>query len=212
MTATSSSGAASSRPGSASLLWAKYLALLATRPVLTKAGTSATLNFLQEAVANALATDPNASSADALIKASKMAAYGLLVSGPLGHYLYDLLNKVFDGSSLASMVGQLVGANVAVAPIQNAVYLAAMAILAGRPNVLDEVERGFMPLMKLTWAVFPVVQLIAVKFVPHDLWLPFFNIVSFVFGVYTNFKIKQEHRRRQIAAGKKKAGATAKDE
>ncbi|KAI9217156.1 hypothetical protein BC828DRAFT_391884 [Blastocladiella britannica] len=193
---------ATARPRAAAALWASYLALLASNPVLAKAGTSSFLNFLQETTSTALS---GGSPTDGLRKALKLATYGALIAGPMGHYLYDALNTVFDGSSAASKIGQLVGANIIVAPIQNAVYLAVMAIISGRPDVLGEIKRGFLPLMKLTWTVFPAIQLIAVKFLPPNLWLPYFNLMSFVFGVYINFKLKKEHQRRIAGQDKKKA-------
>ncbi|KAI9183487.1 hypothetical protein H9P43_004405 [Blastocladiella emersonii ATCC 22665] len=205
------SAAVKSRNSAVALLWAKYVALLAARPVLTKArcppaapraATSSFLNFLQENISDALASaHPNPYLT--LEKALKMAGYGFLISGPLGHYLYAALNAVFDGSSVASMVGQMLGANLVVAPIQNAVYLSAMALIAGRTDIASELRQGLLPLMKLTWSVFPAVQLVAVKFLPPNLWLPYFNFMSFIFGVYTNYKIKKAHRRRRIADGKR---------
>jgi hypothetical protein len=39
---------------------------------------------------------------------------------------------------------------------------------------------------KITWAVFPPIQLFAIRFLPPQLWTPFFNLVGFIFGVYVN--------------------------
>ncbi|KAJ3369964.1 hypothetical protein GGF31_004814 [Allomyces arbusculus] len=182
--------------------WAAYVAMLAARPVLTKAATSAFLNTLQETISQVM-TNPRQDRGIVLEKALKMGTYGFTIGGPLGHFLYAILNGVFSGTSLGHQIGQLVGANVFVVPIQNAVYLAAMALISGG-DVVAEVKRGFWPLMKLTWSIFPVVQLIAIKFLRPDLWLPFFQAVGFVFGVYVSYQVKNAQRRRRLSDGGKR--------
>ncbi|KAJ1511095.1 hypothetical protein HMI54_001050 [Coelomomyces lativittatus] len=170
--------------------WTMYLNLLLQRPVLTKAATSAFLNFLQEFVSQALSS-ATTDTKRILSTCIKMGAYGLLASGPLSHYLYTLLNSLFSQSTLKDLIGQMLGANLVIAPIQNLVYLIAMAII-GRRSIKSSLAKGYWPLMKATWCLFPVVQLIAVRLIPQPLWIPYFNCVSFLFGVYTNLKLKSQ--------------------
>ena len=47
-----------------------------------------------------------------------------------------------------------------------------------------------MPLMFTTWKFFPLIQFLTLKYLPPALWLPWFNVVSFVFGTYTAVKVK----------------------
>jgi hypothetical protein len=72
----------------------RYLEALQLHPLLTKATTAATLNGLQEMLAS-WAADVSLD----VRKAAKMALYGLLVSGPLGHWLFVVLEKAFKGKT-----------------------------------------------------------------------------------------------------------------
>lgn len=92
-----------------------------------------------------------------------------------------------------------------VAPIQNTVYLASMAVIAGARTfhqVRATVRSGFMPVMKVTWITSPVALAFAQKFLPEQTWVPFFNIVSFVIGTYINSHTKK----KRLAALRKKVG------
>ena len=115
----------------ASQLWPAYVHALQVNPLWTKSVTAMTLNGLEEVIAQSLsaggkpvlAADGKSLSIKKGIdydRVIKMALYGLLISGPLGHYLYRLVDRVFAGrtSALASLV-QLVTVNVVAIPIQN---------------------------------------------------------------------------------------------
>ena len=39
---------------------------------------------------------------------------------------------------------------------------------------------------KMTWIVFPPIQIFTLRFLPPALWTPFFNLIGFIFGVYFN--------------------------
>lgn len=45
---------------------------------------------------------------------------GLLISGPLNHFMYEIMNKVFAGKTGSSVkVGQLLFSNLIISPIMN---------------------------------------------------------------------------------------------
>lgn len=45
---------------------------------------------------------------------------GLFISGPLGHFLYEVMNKVFTGKSGPKVkIGQLLFSNLLISPIMN---------------------------------------------------------------------------------------------
>ncbi|KAI9144504.1 hypothetical protein BKA69DRAFT_798710 [Paraphysoderma sedebokerense] len=181
--------------------WTRYLRSLETNPVFTKACTSGFLNLLQELVASKLSGYVVIN--ELISRMVKMGGYGFLISGPLGHYLFAALARAFEGTTgIWSILGQMVGANFVIAPIQNLVYLTAMAVIGGQP--LSVIPKQFLPLMKITVQVFPLVQLFASKFLPPHLWLPFFNLVGFVFGVYINYTVRKNQKKGLKGKGKEK--------
>lgn len=85
-----------------------------------------------------------------------------------------------------------------VSPIQNSIYLVAMAIIAGARNlhqVHATVRAGFMPVMKVSWITSPIALAFAQQFLPQETWVPFFNAISFVIGTYINTITKKKRLR-----------------
>ncbi|KAG5912789.1 hypothetical protein E4U53_005152 [Claviceps sorghi] len=166
--------------------------------------TAGTLAGAQELVASWLAEDRNKHGHYFTPRVPKMAAYGALVSAPLGHFLIWLLQKVFRGrTSLRAKILQIVISNLIIAPIQNSIYLVAMALIAGARTyhqVRATVKVGFWKVMRVSWVTSPLCLAFAQKFVPDQLWVPFFNVVSFIIGTYMNTVTK----RRRLAALRKK--------
>lgn len=113
-------------------LLAAYTTQLAAHPLRTKALTAATLSFIQEVLASYIAHAPPQrppksaprllhALADARIdaRALKMAAYGFLVSAPLGHLLVSILQRAFAGKTgPRARIGQILASNLFFAPIQ----------------------------------------------------------------------------------------------
>ncbi|KDR85340.1 hypothetical protein GALMADRAFT_234162 [Galerina marginata CBS 339.88] len=196
-------------------LLTKYLAQLALHPLRTKAFTTGTLCFLQEVLGSNISGTPAKVSKDASplvrllgsahidAKAVKMAIYGFLVSAPLSHLLIGLLQKAFAGrTSTRDKIAQIVASNLLISPIQTSSYLASMAVINGATSfdeVTKTVKAGFFSVIRISWVVSPLSMTIAQKFVPVDLWVPFFNAIQFVLGTYFNVRVKQ----LRLAAAKK---------
>jgi len=192
-----------------SYLLALYLQQLHTNPLRTKAITSGMLSGLQEFVAQELSGTSRRRKGKAkendqsnLIdeKILKMALYGFLVSGPLNHLLFEMLNKLFKNSTGAgAKLLQILTSQLIITPVQNTVYLIAMAVIAGirTPDQIKKtVKKSLWPIMKMSWIVSPLAMGFAQKFLPPQLWVPFFNIVGFVFGVMANTKTKKVQQKR----------------
>lgn len=167
--------------------------------------TSGALSALQEVLASVIARDRSKNGSYLTPRVPKMAIYGALISAPLGHILVTLLQKLFAGrTSTSSKIAQIVVSNLLVSPIQNSVYLACMAVIAGARTahqIRATVKVGFMPVMKVSWCTSPLALLFAQKFLPSHAWVPFFNLVAFVIGTYINSATK---KKRMNAIRKKK--------
>ncbi|KAI0734505.1 hypothetical protein C8Q72DRAFT_873040 [Fomitopsis betulina] len=189
-------------------LLAAYLAQLAAHPLRTKAVTSGVLQLFQEVLATHFAGVPARKVpkdaplyAHALArakiesKAPKMTLYGMLVSAPIGHVLVGVTQRLFAGKTgLSAKIGQLLVANLVVAPIQIAVYLSCTAIINGARSVEEvkkTVKAGFMSVLRATWMTLPLTIVIAQRYLAPELWVPFMNLVQFITGTYFNTKLKK---------------------
>ncbi|KFH43959.1 PXMP2/4 family protein-like protein [Hapsidospora chrysogenum ATCC 11550] len=183
---------------------AAYIKQIEDHPLRTKMLTAGTLAGTQELIASFLAKDRNKHGNYFTSRVPKMAAYGALVSAPLGHFLIWLLQLTFRGrTSLKAKIMQIVVSNLIIAPIQNSVYLVAMALIAGARTyhqVRATVKVGFWKVMRVSWITSPICLAFAQKFLPDQLWVPFFNVVSFIIGTYINTVTKK----KRLAALRKK--------
>ncbi|KAH8668508.1 integral membrane protein [Xylariales sp. PMI_506] len=197
-----------------------YIKQLESNPLRTKMLTAGTLAGLQEFLASWLAKDRNKHGNYFTSRVPKMAAYGALISAPLGHFLIWLLQKTFKNrTSLKAKILQILVSNLLIAPIQNVVYLVAMAIIAGARTyhqVRATVRVGFMKVMKVTWVTSPICLAFAQQFLPEQTWVPFFNIVSFVIGTYINTVTKKKRlaalRKRHFGDGRPAGSVSGRPE
>ncbi|KAF8465318.1 hypothetical protein BDZ91DRAFT_234658 [Kalaharituber pfeilii] len=167
--------------------------------------TSGTLHGLQELLASIIAKDRPKHGSYFTPRVPKMALYGSFISAPLGHVLVTFLQKAFAGkTSTKAKVLQIIVSNLIVSPIQNTVYLTCMAVIAGARTfhqIRATVKTGFMPIMKVSWCTSPLALMFAQRFLPPHVWVPFFNLISFVIGTYVNAMTK---KKRQAAILKRK--------
>jgi peroxisomal membrane protein 2 len=176
----------------------RYAKLLERRPALTKASTSGTLYALQEIIA-VLATGTG--SKESIAKAVKMSSYGFFVSGPLGHVLYGFMERLLKNKIDPSAgIMKLLFSNLVISPILNGCYLVALASFAGAslPKAVQLAKSKLLGMMKISWVVFPLIQMFAFKKLAPKFWVPFFNFVAFVFGTLINIKTKMEAKRKLI--------------
>ncbi|ORZ00260.1 hypothetical protein BCR43DRAFT_484913 [Syncephalastrum racemosum] len=183
------------------LVW--YLTELTTNPLRTKSVTSGCLSGLQELTAQKLS---GVKKFDKRI--FQMAAYGLLVSGPLNHLLYEIMNKIFAGKTgKQAKIGQLLFSNLVISPTMNTVYISAMTILAGARSfdqVKNAVKNGLLSMQRVSWVISPLAMIFAQNFLPQFTWVPFFNILAFFFGTYMNTMIKRKRMQAERDAADKK--------
>lgn len=152
---------------------AAYINQLESNPLRTKMLTAGSLAGAQELIASWLAKDRNQHGHYFTARVPKMAVYGALVSAPLGHFLIWLLQKFFRGrTSFRAKVMQIVISNLIIAPIQNSIYLFAMALIAGARTyyqVRATVKVGFWRVMRISWVTSPICLAFAQKFLPDEI-------------------------------------------
>ncbi|GAA5918345.1 hypothetical protein JCM1841_002181 [Sporobolomyces salmonicolor] len=204
-------------------LLAAYLQSLATRPLLTKSLTSGSLAFLSEIVAGHLAGSPppplSAKERTGILpldvlkrnhKAIKLGLYGFFISAPLGHTLLAILQRVFKGKTSArSKLAMIICSNLFISPIQQSIYIAAMAIIGGATSpaaILKAWKMSFWSVMRFTWVVSTLSMGTAQRFLAPELWVPFFSGVASVVGTFINAK------KRALAAKAAKAAAEEKSQ
>lgn len=169
-----------------------YFAALNKHPVRTKALTSAVLSGLTELTATAIAGEKGEILTNRRIP--HMVLYGLVVAGPLSHYLYDGIHRVFrNRRGLVSKLLQIAAVNVVVNPILCAASLTAMAIIAGARSIKELKARfraAYWPMVRSTWITSPILIAFAIRYIPRMAWTPTFSFSAFFLNVYQNVLVK----------------------
>ena len=161
-------------------LLVRYSLALETRPILTKSATSGVLNGLQEIIAS-LAT--GTFNEKTLGKTATMSVYGSCFSAPLGHFLYQSLERLFQGrSGRLAGVGKLMYSNLVISPILTYWYLVALAYSSGQSlkKSIALARSKLLATMKMAWMINPTVQIYAFQRLDPKFWLPFFNFAAFL--------------------------------
>jgi peroxisomal membrane protein 2 len=180
----------------------KYSKSLTARPLITKSWTSASLYGIQELVSSILSNTKFDGK-----KALKMSLYGKLklnlgffVSGPIGHFLYGIMERLLQGKTGPVMpVAKLLFSNLIINPIMNACYLFCLSSLAGAnpAKAIQIVKTRLLGLMKISWLISPLAQAFAFKNLEPKFYLPFFNLIAFVFGTAVNTRAKLEASKKE---------------
>ncbi|KAI0697132.1 hypothetical protein BC835DRAFT_1270758 [Cytidiella melzeri] len=208
-------------PAQVNPLLAAYLTRLAAHPLRTKQVTSGIFSFLTEIIANHLAGVPSKkvardapayehalAAAKIDSRAIKMALYGFFVSAPLNHVLVGKLQQVFAGKTDAkSRVLQILASNLIVSPILISAYLASVAIISGARSfnsVFAVIKGGLFKALRVSWVTSPLSIAIAQNYLSPELWVPFFNLVTFMTGTIFSTMIKKQRVAEAKAKDKSK--------
>lgn len=181
-----------------------YLNALIEHPVRTKSLTSGTLNGLSELLGGIISgqKDPESNSYFGP-RVLKMAAYGALVSGPLSHYLVDLVQKAFRNAKKgwSTNIAQIVAINLIVNPVLAVTFITWMSAIAGARSLKEfkaRIKASLLKVLKSQWVSSPLLIAFAQKYVPKLAWTPLFSFFAFILGTYHNTLV-----RKRIADQKK---------
>lgn len=90
-------------------------------------------------------------------RTAKMAAFGVALHGPIGHYWYGFLDRSIMAAAPKSAVA--VASKTAIdqilwAPIFTSVFFGSMKAMDGKPKeIKEEISTKLWPTMKVNWTV-----------------------------------------------------------
>lgn len=175
-----------------------YLYLLQTTPVATKSVTSAIIGALADMAAQTVlkTREYNVSSA------ANYAVLGLVVTGPVTHYFYKLLDAVLPTTLPASGILRLAADRLLFGPIFLFITLYLLNRLEGRSHVdtLMMLQHGFMPMFKANLRFWVPLQYINVNYVPQLYRVLFANICAFFWIII----MASKRRRAALRAAEKR--------
>ncbi|KAG7489135.1 peroxisomal membrane protein 2 [Solea senegalensis] len=151
----------------------QYLLLLKKYPILTKSVTSGILSALGNLLSQTLEARKkakNGAPVDGIdtTAAAHYAIYGLLITGPVSHYFYQLMEVWLPTTDPYCIVKRLLLDRLIFAPGFLLIFYFVMNILEakGWEDFEKKMRGSYMTALKMNWKVWTPFQFINVNFVP----------------------------------------------
>ncbi|MQM14021.1 hypothetical protein Taro_046949, partial [Colocasia esculenta] len=104
-----------------------YLGMLDARPVLTKSVTAGVIFIAADLSAQTITLGP--SDSYDLIRTSRMAGYGMLISGPSLHFWFNFLSKILPKRDVINTLKKMFLGQTIYGPIISTVFFSLNAFL-----------------------------------------------------------------------------------
>ncbi|CAI5650371.1 peroxisomal membrane protein 2 [Oreochromis aureus] len=169
----------------------QYLVLLKKYPILTKSVTSGILSALGNLLSQFVEARKKAqkgapvSNIDAA-GAARYAIYGLLITGPVSHLFYQLMEVWIPTTDQFCVVKRLLLDRLIFAPGFLLIFYFVMNILEakGWTDFEKKMRRSYWTALKMNWKVWTPFQFINVNFVPVQFRVLFANMIALFWYAY----------------------------
>jgi len=157
-----------------------YQRQISRNPLKTKCFTSAVIAGLGSILSQVLRKTTSIAELRAFI------IYGGLVSGPITHYFYILLEKLFGGPGLFKYVLRLLTDRLMFSPTFLVVTLYTLSWLnrIGHPATVQSIKEKYWPCLLANWKIWTIPQIINIGFIPVQYRVLFANFVALVWNTY----------------------------
>ncbi|KAJ9159436.1 hypothetical protein P3X46_024944 [Hevea brasiliensis] len=182
---SSSSSYSSSNAAASFVGW--YLAMVKSRPILTKSVTSSLIYVAADFSSQTIA-QPVSEPYD-LVRTLRMAAYGMLVLGPTLHYWFNFVSKQFPKRDLITTFKKIIMGQTIYGPAMTALFFSLNACLQGENSneIIARLKRDLLPTMMNGVMYWPMCDFITFKFIPVHLQPLVSNSFSYLWTIYMTY-------------------------
>ncbi|KAF3785429.1 PXMP2/4 family protein 4 [Nymphaea thermarum] len=205
--------AAANASFSSSFVWVRwYLAMIERHPVLTKAVTASFIFTAADVTSQARNTSPSSwfSSLFFFLTSSilflvvltcasfdsydqtrtlRMAAYGLVISGPSLHLWFNFLSGILPKRDMLSTFKKMVLGQVTYGPFITSVFFSVNAAVQGESGaeIVQRLKRDLVPTLLNGLVYWPMCDFITFKFIPVRLQPLISNSFAFIWTIYLTY-------------------------
>ncbi|XP_029365756.1 peroxisomal membrane protein 2 [Echeneis naucrates] len=169
----------------------QYLVLLKRYPVLTKSVTSGILSALGNLLSQILEARKKAKHGALLSEidaagAARYAIYGLVITGPVSHYFYQLMELWMPTTDPFCVIKRLLLDRLIFAPGFLFIFYFVMTILEakGWEDFEKKMRKSYWTALKMNWKVWTPFQFININFVPVQFRVLFANVIALFWYAY----------------------------
>ncbi|XP_034398318.1 peroxisomal membrane protein 2 [Cyclopterus lumpus] len=170
----------------------QYLVLLKKYPILTKSVTSGVLTALGNLLSQILEAKKKKATDGAQVSlidpagAARYAIYGLVITGPVSHYFYQLMEVWMPSTDPLCIVKRLLLDRLVFAPGFLLIFYFVMNVLEakGWRDFEKKMRGSYWTALKMNWKVWTPFQFININFVPVQFRVLFANTVALFWYAY----------------------------
>ncbi|KAF7661983.1 hypothetical protein LDENG_00248630 [Lucifuga dentata] len=169
----------------------QYLVLLKKYPILTKSVTSGILSALGNLLTQILEAKQKAKHGAPVKEidtagTARYAIYGFLITGPVSHFFYQLMEAWIPSTDSYCIVKRLLLDRLIFAPSFLLLFFFVMNILEfkGWEDFDKKVRKTYWTALKMNWKVWTPFQFININFVPVQFRVLFANMVALFWYAY----------------------------
>ncbi|KAK9818021.1 hypothetical protein WJX72_005807 [[Myrmecia] bisecta] len=179
------SGSSGSGAGGIGGLWAAYLGLLTSKPVLTKAVTAGLLNGLGDVFSQKY-VEKN-STVD-LKRTGIFTFLGCVLVGPTLHFWYLTLSRLVTTPGTPGALMRLGLDQLVFAPIFISTFFASLLTLEGHASAIPaKLRQDLKDAVITNWKIWVPFQFLNFRFVPQNLQVLMANIVALGWNTYLSY-------------------------
>lgn len=171
--------------GSGGGIWATYLRLLDSSPLLTKAWTAGLLNGLGDAVSQKFVEKHDS------FDWKRFGIFTLLGSalvGPGLHFWYGFIGRNVTATGTTGAVIRLALDQLLWAPVFISTFLASLLTLEGKSHqVKSKLKNDLKPTVIANWKLWVPAQFVNFRLVPPHLQVAFSNVVAVGWNTYLSW-------------------------
>lgn len=180
---------------------AAYLKALHTKPLLTKAVTSGVIASIGSLASQLIVPNPQNGGKIVWRSVAAYAAFGFVVSGPLIHKFYILLDKIMPPKKEKTAIDgikRVIVDRLIFAPPFLLLFLYVITILEGQGHhaAIARIKESFWPVYKLNLQVWTVFQYVNINYVPPKYRVLFGNVLALVWSIF----VASKRRKMALAA------------
>jgi len=181
-------------------MWSAYNRRLASHPISTKALTVAGLGFVGDVGSQRLESwlDRRAgrpSHEYSVQRSLRVAAFGLVLSGPLNHFWYGALEKIVKGTGTRANVAKVALDQTIFAPFILTSFFTAMPVLEGQglEAGINNAKAHLIPALKLNYFVWPAAQAINFRYIPLQHRVGYVSVILCFWNAVISYLHHQPH-------------------
>jgi len=173
-------------PSSGGGLWDKYNAALEANPLIVKCLTSLVGFSLGDILAQLFVEKVEKFD---FARLARLASFGFLLHGTMGHYFYGFLDGKFPGTNAATVATKVGIDQVLFNPVFGSIFFTYMGLAAGDSlgDVKAKIQRDIKTAVVGSWTVWVPAHTINFKFISPQQRLLYINTVQIGYNIFLSF-------------------------